>query len=497
MKGMSSCLLDDTIMNQRIAPARPVAEGLPELHTPAVYGASPLKPFLYRIPVTGKPPIRCACEGSLPEGLVLDESTGIISGSAAAAGEYPVRIKASNALGEDTQSIMLRIAADGVCRTPLLGWTSWNACRGEVSQEDIRNAARLLVSTGLADYGYQYVNIDSGWQGAYGGPHNAIQTNGRFPDLKALAEELHGLGLKLGIYSTPMQKAWGGTNLPGCTLGQLDKSSVDVYFGIGLDHRESNNVRQWTDWGIDYLKYDWAPCDIPNATLMKDCLLQSPRDFAFCVTVQAGKENVAYWKTHCSSWRDNVDSTDTWENVKGRFSTDAWAEYCNPGHFFDLDMLETGFFDNHACRLTEDEQLIAFSIRALFPSPIQISCDLAKLTAFDLSLLCNPEILAVNQDSLGSGVVCIREQQARTRQNQEYLRTKIYARLLADGDWAVGLFNIGETVADLSLNLATGAAVRDLWAREDLPMADQNCLTLTLAPHSVRVVRIRGELIGQ
>jgi alpha-galactosidase len=481
-------------MQTVIAPVRPFNEGSPHLNLPGIYGASPGKPFLYRIPVTGKPPILFECPSGLPGGLSLDESTGILAGTASVESLNTVKIRASNALGSDEKNLALRIASDGCCRTPLLGWTSWNACRASVSQVGIQKTAELLVSTGLAAYGYQYVNIDSGWQGEYGGPHNAILPNSRFPDMKVLADSVHRLGLKLGIYSTPMLKAWGGSAFPGCTEGKLDKAYVDAYYGIGSVHREPNNVCQWEEWGIDYLKYDWAPCDVKNASLMKECLLESSRDFAFCVTVAAGIENAEYWKTHCSSWRDNVDSGDVWANVKGRFLADGWAAFCNPGHYFDLDMLEIGFFDGHPCRLTEDEQLLAYTIRALFPSPIQLSCDLERMTDWDLAMLCNDEVLSVNQDALGSGAVCISESVSRNINRKVQSETKLYARLLEDQSYAVGFFNLGETDAEMTLPLTAGAKVRDLWARKDIS-GFRDRLKVNLAPHSTRLFKILGEII--
>lgn len=481
-------------MQTVIAPAQPYNEGSPRFNLPGIYGASPGKPFLYRLPVTGKPPILFKCLSGLPGELSLDESTGILSGTSPVEGNYPMIFKASNALGSSEKTLMLRIAPDGLCRTPLLGWTSWNACRAVVSQTEIQKVAELLFSTGLAAYGYQYVNIDSGWQGEYGGSHNAIQPNNRFPDMKGLADSVHRLGLKLGIYSTPMLKAWGGDTFPGCTVGKLDKAYTDAYYGIGSDHREPNNVNQWEAWGIDYLKYDWAPCDVKNASLMKECLLNSGRDFAFCVTVAAGIENAEYWKTHCNSWRDNGDSDDVWANVKRRFLTDRWAAFCNPGHFFDLDMLEIGFFDGHRCRLTEDEQVLAFTIRALFPSPIQISCDLEKLTDFDLALLCNDEVLAVNQDSLGNGAVCISERVSRDLDRNVQSEIKTYARLLENQSYAVGFFNLGETEVKLTLQLAAGAGARDLWAKKDITSVG-DLLTLVLAPHTARLIKVNGEFV--
>lgn len=233
----------------KLAYSRP-EEGAPIIHAPSIYGASPGKPILYRIPITGQRPIRVQCLHPLPAGLSLKEDTGILSGKIDLPGNYDITISASNEWGNSQKQIRLEIAPDHICRTPLLGWTSWNAFAGQVTEEDIRKSAQLLCSTRLADYGYQYVNIDSAWQGTYGGPYNAIQPNGKFPNMAGLCAEIHGLGLKCGIYSTPMQKAWGAENLPGCTRGPIDKSYMEVYFGVGQEHMEENNVRQWEEWGV-------------------------------------------------------------------------------------------------------------------------------------------------------------------------------------------------------------------------------------------------------
>ncbi|HNX13613.1 MAG TPA: hypothetical protein PK854_03830 [Oscillospiraceae bacterium] len=474
------------MMITKIAPYEPFEQGAPRLNMPGVYGASPGKPVLFKIPAVGKTPLRFSCTPKLPDGLTLDTDIGILSGIVEIAGEYPIKIIVENALGRTEKPLLLRICKDGVCRTPLLGWTSWNAFRNRITQNDIAQTAKLLDETGLSAYGYQYVNIDSGWQGEYGGKHNAIQPNAKFPGMKALADEVHASGLKLGIYSTPMQRAWGGGEYPGCTRGKLDKTNMDAYYGIGCDHFEKNNVEQWAEWGIDYLKYDWTPCDIKNADLMKQCLLNSARDFAYCITVKAGIEDASYWSENCSSWRDNTDTDDRWESIIARFSNDFWAEHCNPGHFYDLDMLDTGVIDGHKNRLTPDEQLISFSIRAIFPSPIQLSCDLSKLTEFDLAMLCNDEILAINQDILGLGAVCIFEQRTRTMDRSEKENLKIYIKPLSDGTSAIGFFNLGETEAIMPLPVEKGAVIRDLWAKEDIIVREP---TLILQPHTCRMLK--------
>lgn len=151
-------------MYAKIAHATPPFEGKPMINAPAVYGAASKKPFLWRVPVTGERPMNFTAS-SLPNGLTIDENSGIISGKVESDGEYEISVTAKNSCGTAEKKIKLMIGKNMVCRTPLLGWTSWNAFMHNVSHEKITEVARILVETGLADHGFQYVNIDSGWQG--------------------------------------------------------------------------------------------------------------------------------------------------------------------------------------------------------------------------------------------------------------------------------------------------------------------------------------------
>lgn len=223
--------------------------GASALHIPQLAGCSRYKPFLWHVPVTGEHPTTLSVEG-LPVGMIFDSATGCITGSAAL-GEYQLRITAKNSLGTDAGEMTFLVKRERPRQTPLLGWTSWNAFRNTVSDTSIRETARLTAETGLVDYGYRYVNIDSGWQGKYGGAYDAIRPNEKFPDMKALADYVHSLGLCIGIYSTSMTKAWGGGEYPGCTR---NKDHAHIQFTVGEEHYEANNAYQWAEWGIDYLK---------------------------------------------------------------------------------------------------------------------------------------------------------------------------------------------------------------------------------------------------
>lgn len=472
-------------MTPEIAHAHPF-EGAPILTVPSVFGASPEKPFLWRISVLGKRPIVLTADG-LPDGLSLSDNT--IRGTAIQPGEYTIRLRAENELGSDEKNVRLKIAPDGMLLTPLLGFTTWNAIAADVSAQFVTDTAKELVSSGLSEYGYAYVNIDSGWQGEYGGELDAIQPNAKFPDMRALTDFVHSLGLKCGIYSTPMLAAWGcpkeQKSIPGCTRGTPDDRFTVINGGIGVEHLEENNARQWNEWGFDYLKYDWRPTDPVNADPMKQALLRQPREIAFCTTVHCAVEYANYWKKHVNSWRDNTDTFDVWDNIVTRLNTvGKWAKHVLPGHFYDLDMLAVGpLAMNHGkCRLSPSEELFAFTMHAFFPSPVQLSCQLDKMTEFEFDLFANEEILAVNQDSLCDYPALIREYDTPAR------CTKTFARRLENGDYAVAFFNLGSGAAREEIRLPRRYAIRNLWQKKELGVSDT--LYCEAGAHGAGVYRI-------
>lgn len=265
-----------------IAKATPF-EGAPIINNPLVFGASPCKPLLLRICASGKRPMTYRAE-NLPKGLTIENS--IITGSVDAEGEYEIKLVCENELGRSEKNITLEIGEGRAQLTPLMGFTSWNAFGFEVTQDDLEKIADRMLKLGLTEYGYNFINIDSGWQGEYGGKFDAIQPNEKFPDMKGFCERMHSLGYRCGIYSTPMLYAFGTSMsyrpLPlGCTQGEPDDRFGEEHGGIGLIRKEKNNALQWADWGFDYLKYDWRPCDPYNAELMRCELAATNRDFGF------------------------------------------------------------------------------------------------------------------------------------------------------------------------------------------------------------------------
>lgn len=187
----------------------------------------------------------------LPPGVKLNVKTGILSGKVAKSGDYPIQVFVKNAHGQAKATIMLRVGKT-LCLTPPMGWNSWYSFNEALSQDGVLKTARLMEESGLGDHGWSYVNMDDCWQGERGGPLKAIQSNERFRDMKAMCDEVHSRGFKIGIYSGPWvpvlpavaaitpkatitraPSRWKNANSPGsstgpgraCTRGRWTKSA--------------------------------------------------------------------------------------------------------------------------------------------------------------------------------------------------------------------------------------------------------------------------------
>ena len=469
----------------------PPAGDKPRINGASVVGANPGHPFLFRVPVTGKKPVTITVEG-LPAGLKFDAATNVISGKAPVKGEYQVKITAKNEAGEGYRTIILKTNS-GLALTPPLGWNSWNCWGMSVDQEKVKASADALVNSGLADHGWTYVNIDEGWEGAERTASGELPANEKFPDMKALADHCHSLGLKLGIYSSPGPRACGGSQ--------------------GSYQYELQDARTWDTWGIDYIKYDWcayseiAPKPDRDALkkpylLMRECLDQVNRDIVFSLC-QYGMGKVWEWGDSVGGdlWRTTGDINDSWNSMAGiGFAQKEASPYGGPGHWNDPDMLVVGQVgwgpSLHASRLTPDEQYTHISLWSLLASPLLIGCDMTQLDAFTLNLLTNDEILAVNQDPKGEQAVPVKQEAG----------VEIWARTLADGSKAVGLFYTGAqspvdsftwdadnqgkqiTVTWSDLDLTGKYTVRDLWRQQDLG-SFEGSFTATVPYHGVVMVR--------
>lgn len=471
-------------MKTKIAIAKPF-EGKPRINLPLIIGASRKKPILFRVPVTGQRPIEISAFG-LPDGLTLKDN--ILLGAVENDGNYEFTINVKNALGEDTKKITLEIKDQNVLVTPLMGYTTWNAFASAITQKDVEEIAKRLVELGITEYGYSYVNTDSGWQGEYGGEFDAVMPNEKFPDMKRMTDKIHSYGLKCGIYSTPMLTAWGcpaeRESIPGCTQGEPDYRYANINGGIGVIHKEKNNALQWDAWGFDYLKYDWAPTDTVNADLMRKELDKLSRDFGFCVTVLAIKEYAPYWSRYCNSYRSNPDTYCNYPNLVEIYNTYFnFMEHICKGHYFDLDMMDIGTcrLDTLSHALTKDEMVMEYTMRAFLNSPIQISSTLENVEDFELSLYCNEEIIEINQDCAFNTALPV----LRVKEKERFF--DIFEKQLKSGDYAYAFFNLGETKESVNVPLEKNTALRDLWAKEDI--LEDGALAFELEPHTVKVIK--------
>jgi alpha-galactosidase len=205
-----------------------------------------------------------------------------------------------------------------------------------------------------------------------------------------------------------------------------------------------NDARQWAAWGIDYLKYDWIPNDVPHVEEMSLALKATGRDIVYSLSNSADFGQAADWARLSHCWRTTGDIRDTWESMSGiGFAQGRWAPYAGSGHWNDPDMLVVGKVgwgpQLHPANLTPDEQYTHISLWCLLAAPLLIGCDLADMDALTLSLLTNDEVLEVDQDPLGKQATCV------AREGRE----QVWAKAMEDGSRAVGLFNLASFSWDL------------------------------------------------
>ncbi|NUT51028.1 MAG: alpha-galactosidase [Saccharothrix sp.] len=332
---------------------------------------------------------------------------------------------------------------NGLGRTPQLGWNDWNTFGCNINETLIRQTADVMVSSGMAAAGYTYVNIDDCWsEMSRDGAGNLVASRTKFPSgIKALADYVHGKGLKLGIYSSA-----GTTTCAGYPAS------------LGYEQRDAD---LWASWGIDYLKYDNCGdhrglSGQARYTAMRDALARTSRPIFYAIC-NWGVDNVGSWGAATgNSWRTTGDIQGNWNSVMGILDAQpGWAGYARPGAWNDPDMLEVG----HG--LTDTESQAHFSLWALLNAPLLAGNDLRSMSAATRTILTNTEVIAVNQDWGG-------RQGNRIVDNGN---TEVWTKPMANGSVAVVLLNRGSGAATVStsasqigLGSAASYSVRDLWA---------------------------------
>jgi alpha-galactosidase len=485
----------------------PPTPAFPRINGPSVYGERPGKPFTYAVPVTGDRPMFFAAHG-LPDGLSIDHASGIVSGVVEEPGTYSVLIRARNAKGVAARTLRF-VIGDAIALTPPMGWNNYNIYSWGVTEDDIVTSARAMVSSGLAEHGWTYINTDDTWQGAPDPITKALQGNERFPDIKGMVDTIHSLGLKAGIYSTPWVTSYGGR--PGETADTPDRAWTGNGNGqrFGAYSFAQIDADQYAAWGIDYLKYDWYPDDVQHVREMSDALRSTSRDIVFSLSNSAVFDLAPQYVQYANAWRMTGDITDSYESiVENGFSGSRWAPYSGPGHWNDPDMMVVGVVgwgNPHPTRLTADEQYSHMSLWCLESAPLLLGCDLTKLDPFTLNLLTNDDVLAVDQDALGKAAVCVATEGGDTTvtgaapyttnlRSTTVPRLQVWAKPLEDGGTAVGLFNLGPDASQITadfddLGITGSKTVVDLWRQKDLGRFSDS-FTATVPSHGVVLVKI-------
>jgi len=357
---------------------------------------------------------------------------------------------------------------NGLAKTPPMGWNSWNCFGEDVNESDIRAAADALVSSGMRDAGYIYLNIDGTWEGSRDG-RGKLVPNKEFGDMRALAKYVHSKGLKIGIYSSP---------------GPYDCAGYPTSYG-----HEREDAKDFAEWGIDYLKYDWCSAekiyqdDQIRAVYQKmgDALESAGRPVVYSLC-EYGREEVEKWGADVGGnlWRTTDDIRDSWDSMIANVEKQAaFAPYAGPGHWNDPDMLEIG---NGG--MTGDEYRTQMSLWSLVAAPLLAGNDLKKMSEETKAILLNKEVIAIDQDPLG-------KQAAPDRKGD--LETWIKA--LADGGAAVGVVNLGSstrTVAIRASDLQLAGAMthaRNLWAHDEVQFVG-GMYSAPVSPHATLLLRV-------
>jgi alpha-galactosidase len=465
----------------------------PKINSAKVFGVRPGSPFLFTVAASGERPMTFTAQG-LPQGLSLDGNTGFITGKLDQTGEFTVKLTSSNAKGRAEKTLKI-ICGDLITLTPQMGWNSWNCWGLAVSDEKVRSSAKAMIEKGLMNYGWTYMNIDDGWEDKRDAKE-VLLPNEKFPNMKKLADDIHAMGLKIGIYSSPGP----------LTCGKYE----------GSYKYEQIDINTWASWGIDYLKYDW--CSYSDVFPVKqDNMFQvagkNPKELAglqkpYQVMQKAianvtPKRDIVYslcqygwgavWKwgaaVNGQSWRTTGDIEDSWASMAGiGFAQNVSSPYAKPGRWNDPDMLVVGKVGwgprLRNSRLSINEQYTHISLWSLLASPLLIGCDMSQLDDFTLNLLKNSEVIDVNQDPLG-------KQAQQVLVTNEY---QVWVKELEDGSKAVGLFNLSGKEQKITLNWSdikiTGSkTVRDVWRQKDLGKFDGKFETM-IATHGVTFVKI-------
>lgn len=365
--------------------------------------------------------------------------------------------------------------ANGLAKTPPMGWNSWNKFGCSVNEKVIRDTADAIASNGMREAGYDYVVIDDCWHGPRTADGFITEDRIRFPSgIRALADYVHSRGLKFGIYSDAGSKTCGGRP--------------------GSQGHEYQDAVQYARWGVDYLKYDWCSTGSRNAeeayALMADALRATGRDIIFSMC-EWGTAKPWLWASRIGNlWRTTGDITDKWDGKHGYSlgmativdANEPLWPFAGPGHWNDPDMLEVG---NGG--MTDEEYRSHFSLWAMMAAPLIAGNDVAAMSDATKRILLNKDVIAIDQDAAG-----VQGHRVSSADQGE-----VWSKPLADGGRAVLLWNRSEKpkritaawgMLDYPPNLRVRA--RDLWAHKDLGTVSGQ-IAAKVPPHGVALFSLR------
>jgi len=472
----------------------------PKINGAKVFGVRPGSPFLYTIPATGERPLAYEVK-NLPAGLICNPENGQITGTIEKPGEFFVTFAVKNSKGSAERGFRI-VCGDQLALTPHMGWNSWYVWENHVTDSIMRAAADAMVSSGMADHGYSYVNIDDCWSvkpetsdpslsGKERDEAGMINSNSRFPDMRALTDYIHSKGLKAGIYTSP---------------GPLTCAGHVAAYGY-----EEQDIKRFVEWGYDFLKYDWCTYSrvgrrdtLPDLQkpyiLIGEILKKQKRDLILNLC-QYGMGDVWKWGKQVggNSWRTAGDLGGSFEGIPAALFRDGFDVYSKnqlhlyggPGGWNDPDYLLVGYLSNWKGKtvptpLTPNEQYSHISLWAIVAAPLIFSGDITRLDDFTLGLLTNDEIIDVDQDPLGKPGYRV----AKSGDNE------VWKRELEDGSIAVGLFNRGDSLSNITaywsdLGITGKQTIRDLWRQKDIGKYNEK-FTAAVGTHGVVMLKIKA-----
>ncbi|WP_163508452.1 fibronectin type III domain-containing protein [Fodinicola acaciae] len=421
-----------------------------------------------------------------------------------------------------------RAGINGLARKPYLGWSSWSlestnypgvnptGSASWLTEAHVLQQADVLAAK-LRKFGYEYVNVDAGWVGGYDAYGRPVAKASTFPHgMKYVGDHVHGKGLKYGLYLAvgldPGEYNDGRNQIygaPQCHTSDIVypdlrktngwDSAYKIDFGNPCAQLYVNSLAdQLASWGADFLKLDGVGPgsfkgganydNTADVAAWAAALKQTGRPIEFTVSWSLAHSRADVWKHYSNGWRIDTDvecycdTLVTWNNsVDNRFDDVVqWIDDAGPGHWNNLDSLNVG--SGQLDGITEAERQSYATLWAIESSPLYVGDDLTRLDDFGMSLLTNPEVIAIDQAGRPAKPV------------DQYSPRQTWFVRNSDGSLTVALFNLGNNPARVTadwddLGIVGAASVRDVWRRADIGTANGS-FGADLPVHGSRLLRI-------